>query len=160
VRLGLAFYRWRGEEEEAARRCSTVGRPLMAAAASVVEGGEEKGPGRRGVRGGALMHARWGCGAARGGRGGGTTRGSRRRWGRTARPWGRPLEVGDEPDRWAPPVGGCERERERGARGFGPRGPEVYWPAGGRAGPRGWVGFVFFLFLFFQILFQTNFKPF
>jgi hypothetical protein len=24
---GSAFYRWRGEEEEAARRCSTVGRP-------------------------------------------------------------------------------------------------------------------------------------
>jgi hypothetical protein len=41
---------------------------------------------------------------ARGGRGGGTARGSRRRRGRAA------LEVGDGPDRWAPPVGGCERE--------------------------------------------------
>jgi hypothetical protein len=34
---------------------------------------------------------------------------------------GRPV-VGDDPDRWAPPVGGCERERSgAGRRTNGPR---------------------------------------
>jgi hypothetical protein len=35
-------------------------------------------------------------------------------------------------DRWAQPVGGCEREKKGGARGFGPRGPEVERGSGPR----------------------------
>jgi hypothetical protein len=45
------------------------------------------------------------------------------------------LEVGDGADEWVPSVREREGERrERGARGFGPRGPEVDGPAG-----LGWV---------------------
>jgi hypothetical protein len=94
---------------------------------------------------------------------------------------GRP-EVGDDLDRWAPPVGGCVRERgregewaawageEMGRRRFhgplrkkrkkeekgrgGPRGKE-----GGWAGPRVEVRWVCF-FLFFQIHFKPIFQPF
>jgi hypothetical protein len=53
----------------------------------------------------------------RGGRGG---RGEGRRW-----------EVGDAPDRWAPPVGDRVRERERRGGGrWRAVGPEVERPAG------------------------------
>jgi hypothetical protein len=44
------------------------------------------------------------------------------------------LEVGDEPDRWAPPVGGCVRERGREAGACGPA-----WAKSGRRG-RNWAG--------------------
>jgi hypothetical protein len=48
-----------------------------------------------------------------------------RRRGRGEEGGGR-LEVGDEPDRWAPPVGEREREeREGGGRASGPCGPEA-----------------------------------
>jgi hypothetical protein len=51
---------------------------------------------------------------------------------RPARTWGGRgwPEVGDGPDRWAPPVGGCVRERE---------GSGAYGPAG-EMGRRGFVG--------------------
>jgi hypothetical protein len=51
VRLEIAFYRWRWEEEEAARQCSTMGRPLMARASVCGGSGEGKGPRRRWVSG-------------------------------------------------------------------------------------------------------------
>jgi hypothetical protein len=65
-------------------------------------------------------------------------------------------EVGDDPDRWAPPVGECVREGRE--REVGPAGDE--WaagsarPSGGkRAGLVGWLdrekGFGVFLFPFF-----------
>jgi hypothetical protein len=60
-----------------------------------IEGGEEGARGR---------------GEAPGDRGGG------RRW-PAAKEEGRRPEVGDDPDRWAPPVGGRVRERGRGVLG-------------------------------------------
>jgi hypothetical protein len=59
--------------------------------------------------------------------------------------------VGDEPDRWAPPVG----EREREERGGSVDGPA--WADSG-AGPRGWVRIWFCCFFLF--LFKSIFKPF
>jgi hypothetical protein len=41
-------------------------------------------------------------------------------------------EVGDDPDRWAPPVGGCEREEVGGGRAGGPYGPESVMGRGGK----------------------------
>jgi hypothetical protein len=63
---------------------------------------------------------------ARGGRrGGGNGAGEERGGARPEVGDGR-LEVGDEPNRWAPPVGEREREeREGGRRASGPCGPEA-----------------------------------
>jgi hypothetical protein len=77
-------------------------------------------------------------------------------------------EVGDDPDRWAPPVGECVREgRERWAGGLSWAG-RVWWadwreekkgeelgrgPDGERKGVWG------LFFSFFQILFKQLFKP-
>jgi hypothetical protein len=71
-------------------------------------------------------------------------------------------EVGDDPDRWAPPVGGCVRGRER--RSAGPRdkwaGPRWNRNEGGEVG-RG-VGeeglFCFFSFSF-SLFFKSFLKP-
>jgi hypothetical protein len=59
---------------------------------------------------------------------------------------GRPEEE-DGPDRWAPPVGGCVRERGRGGGRSGPRGPKQMWAAAEKKKRRGkvrwaagWVG--------------------
>jgi hypothetical protein len=62
-----------------------------------------------------------------------------------ARPGEEGLEVGDGPDRWAPPVGGCVRERGREAGAGGPA-----WAESGelgrdskkkkREGRMGWAG--------------------
>jgi hypothetical protein len=75
------------------------------------------------------------------------------------------LEVGDEPDMWAPPVG--EREREERRRGTG--GP-LWAESGGpavekkkREGRKDGLGrccgfgFVVFSFSFFSFLFQIHF---
>jgi hypothetical protein len=66
------------------------------------------------------------------------------------------LEVGDEPDRWAPPVG--EREREERRRGTG--GPLWAESGAGRGGDGG-LGSRGRLdrFSFFPFLFQIHFKP-
>jgi hypothetical protein len=53
-----------------------------------------------------------------------------RRRGRGEEGGGR-LEVGDGPDRWAPPVGGCVREREAGALA-GCCGPKSVMGRGGK----------------------------
>jgi hypothetical protein len=80
---------------------------------------------------------------------------------------GRP-EVGDDPDRWAPPVGGCVRERE--GRRVGRVGRRRNGPVGlnGRANlvgrRKGWwvgpqVGLVCFFLFFFLFFFKSIFKP-
>jgi hypothetical protein len=43
---------------------------------------------------------------------------------------GRRPEEGDDPDRWAPPVGGRMRERGRGGGRSGPCGPKDGWAGG------------------------------
>jgi hypothetical protein len=68
-----------------------------------LRGGEEAREGEEAGRPGTAP----GCGGRRGQERGG------------ARP-----EVGDGPDRWAPPVGGCEREKREAGVG-GPYGPEA-----------------------------------
>jgi hypothetical protein len=85
---------------------------------------------------------------------------------------GRRPEEGDGPDRWAPPVGGCVREREgrrvgrvgrrrNGPVGFrGPlrRGEGKGGPRGRReGGPRGWADRVCFVFFFFFLFFSNPF---
>jgi hypothetical protein len=74
----------------------------------------------------------------------GAARGERRR-----------REVGDDPDRWAPPVGDRVREREEG-RGSGPCGPEGLGRGGdGGLGSRGRLDrFVFVFFFSFSNPFQ------
>jgi hypothetical protein len=67
-----------------------------------------------------------------------------------ARGEGRRREVGDDPDRWAPPVGERERE-ERAGLWWAVCGPKA------SAGPRGGFGWVVFFSFFF--LLQINFKP-
>jgi hypothetical protein len=76
---------------------------------------------------------------------------------RCGQPWRRP-EVGDGPDRWAPPVGGCERERwwEAGVL-VGRVGRKRVWAAVG-LGEGLLLFFFFFFFLFFKPIFKTNFK--
>jgi hypothetical protein len=80
---------------------------------------------------------------------------------RCGQPWRRP-EVGDGPDRWAPPVGGCVREgREGGGRWRATwAGSELgrdekkggSWAAAGL----GWV--VLFFFFFFKSFFKPIFS--
>jgi hypothetical protein len=66
--------------------------------------------------------------------------------------------VGDGRDRWAPPVGGCERERwwEAGVL-VGRVGRKRVWAAVG-LGEGLLLFFFFFFFLFFKPIFKTNFK--
>jgi hypothetical protein len=72
--------------------------------------GNGKGPGQRWLSGRHIE--RGGEGRRKPGRRAGDVGGRRPAWlGRRERP-----EVGDGPDRWAPPVGGCVREREGGKR--------------------------------------------
>jgi hypothetical protein len=96
-------------------------------------------------------------GARDGGAGGGAAVGRK----------GRP-EVGDDPDRWAPPVGGCVRERE--GRRVGRVGRRRNGPVGlnGRANlvgrRKGWwvgpqVGLVCFFLFIFLFFFKSIFKP-
>jgi hypothetical protein len=66
-----------------------------------------------------------------------------------ARGEGRRREVGDDPDRWAPPVGGREREERAG----------LWWAESERwAAGWVWLGWVFLFFLFFSNQFQTKFS--
>jgi hypothetical protein len=119
---------------------------------------------RRGGGGGAFSAALGGRGRGAGEEGLGTRGGAgdgRRGHGEEGVP-----EVGDDPDRWVPPVGGRERgrlEADWAARWDGPVGPR--WE-GGREGNGPWVEFgvylffIFFLFFFFKSfsnLFQTFF---
>jgi hypothetical protein len=122
VRLGLAFYRAEGEVERTAEAVAwELDRPAINGGGgrlgAAVTGGEEV-RWRCGSAAAPFM-AQWrrrtgagrpgtapGCGGRRGEERGG------------ARP-----EIGDGPDRWAPPVGGCEGERRSraGRRINGPR---------------------------------------
>jgi hypothetical protein len=116
------------------------------------------------------------CGGALRGRGrrSGKAGEAGRRRGRpaAARPGEEGLEVGDGPHRWAPPVGGCVREREgRGRwwagvgrkRGIGPRLEKEKEGGEDGLGRRGervsslFLFFCFFSFHFFSNPFQTNF---
>jgi hypothetical protein len=110
---------------------------------------------RRGGGGSAFSAALGGRGRGAGEGGRGTRGGAgdgRRGHGEEGVP-----ELGDDPDRWAPPIGGRERGRREAdwaARRDGPVGP---WREGEREGngPRVEFGVYFFLFfLFFQILFK------
>jgi hypothetical protein len=106
----LPLYRVEEEEEEARKAVAweLADRPLMAAAAARWRAVTGRGKAGRRRSGWWRLHL-WrsgGGGGARGGRG-------RRDGRRPARPWGGrgQSEVGDDPDRWAPPVGGHERGR-------------------------------------------------
>jgi hypothetical protein len=80
-----------------------------------------------------------------------------------ARGEGRRRKVGDDPDRWVPPVGEREREKRAGLWWAVWAGSER-WAAGKEREKRkwaagDWVGFVFFSF-FFQNLFKSFSNPF
>jgi hypothetical protein len=127
-----------------AARCAAVSwerkrRDGGSGASRAALGGRERGVGEggRGRRGGA-GDGRRGRGEEKGG--------------------GR-LEVGDGPDRWAPPVGGCVKERE-GSGAYGPAGAMGRRGFVGRGVGLNWVCFVF-SFSFFSNPFSNQFfKPF
>jgi hypothetical protein len=95
-------------------------------------GGRGKGEAARGEWAGALVRLvgrRSGAGTLGTAPGCGGAGGRRGRWKERGE-----LEVGDEPDRWAPPVGGCVREKGREAGACGPA-----WAKSWRRG-RNWAG--------------------
>jgi hypothetical protein len=69
-----------------------------------------------------------------------------------ARGEGRRRKVGDDPDRWAPPVGEREREERAG----------LWWAvwAGSERWAAGWVWLGWVFFFFFKSISNQIFKPF
>jgi hypothetical protein len=127
---------------------------MPAARCAAVSGERKRRDGGSGASRATLGGRERGAGEGGRGRRGGAGDGRR---GRGEEKGGGRLEVGDDPDRWAPPVGGCVRERE-GSGAYGPAGEMGRRGFVGRGVGLNWVCFVlFFLFLFF---FKTFFKPF
>jgi hypothetical protein len=131
---------------------------MPAARCAAVSGDRKRRDGGSGASRAALGGRERGAGEGGRGRRGGAGDGRR---GRGEEKGGGRLEVGDGPDRWAPPVGGCVKERE-GSGAYGPAGAMGRRGFVGRGVGLNWVCFVFFFFFFFKSflkpIFQTIFK--